>query len=81
MYYSTEEDEDAELEEDEFEGDEIIWRDGLTVTFEELELSGVFTFPYIMPAWTLALFWENFFKNVNIGLKTSNGIMAAVFGL
>ena len=36
MYYSTEEDEDAELEEDEFEGDEIIWRDGLTVTFEEL---------------------------------------------
>ncbi len=44
-------------------------------------VSGVFTFPYIMPAWTLALFWETFFKNVNIGLKTSNGIMASVFGV
>ncbi|MBQ9325026.1 MAG: iron ABC transporter permease [Clostridia bacterium] len=42
-------------------------------------ISGVFTFPYIMPSWTLALFWETFFKNVNIGLKTSNGIMASVF--
>lgn len=44
-------------------------------------VSSVFTFPYIMPSWTLALFWEAFFKNVNIGLKTSNGIMAAVFGI
>ena len=44
-------------------------------------ISAVFTFPYIMPSWTLALFWETFFKNVNIGLKTSNGIMAAVFGI
>ena len=44
-------------------------------------VSPVFTFPYIMPSWTLALFWETFFKNVNIGLKTSNGIMASVFGV
>ncbi len=44
-------------------------------------VSAVFTFPYIMPSWTLALFWETFFKNVNIGLKTSNGIMASVFGV
>lgn len=44
-------------------------------------VSAVFTFPYIMPSWTLALFWETFFKNVHIGLKTSNGIMAAVFGV
>ncbi len=44
-------------------------------------ISAVFTFPYIMPSWTLALFWENFFKNVNIGLKTSNGIMAGLFGI
>ncbi len=42
-------------------------------------VSAVFVFPYIMPSWTLALFWETFFKNVNIGLKTSNGIMASVF--
>ncbi len=44
-------------------------------------VSSVFVFPYIMPSWTLALFWETFFKNVNIGLKTSNGIMASVFGV
>lgn len=44
-------------------------------------ISGVFTFPYIMPAWTLALFWETFFKNVNIGPGTSNGIIASVFGI
>ena len=44
-------------------------------------VSAVFTFPYIMPAWTLALFWETFFKNVNIGPRTSNGIMASVFGI
>lgn len=44
-------------------------------------ISAVFVFPYIMPSWTLALFWQTFFKNVNIGLGTSNGIMAAVFGI
>lgn len=44
-------------------------------------VSAVFVFPYIMPSWTLALFWQTFFKNVNIGTGTSNGIMAAVFGL
>lgn len=30
-------------------------------------VSTVFVFPYIMPSWTLALFWQTFFKNVNIG--------------
>lgn len=44
-------------------------------------VSSVFVFPYIMPSWTLALFWQTFFKNVNIGTGTSNGILAAVFGL
>lgn len=44
-------------------------------------VSAVFVFPYIMPSWTLALFWQTFFKNVNIGTGTSNGIMAAVFGI
>ena len=44
-------------------------------------VSTVFVFPYIMPSWTLALFWQTFFKNVNIGTGTSNGIMAAVFGI
>ena len=44
-------------------------------------VSAVFVFPYIMPSWTLALFWQTFFKNVYIGTGTSNGIMAAVFGV
>ena len=44
-------------------------------------ISGVFVFPYIMPSWTLATFWQSFFKNTEIGLRTSNGIMASVFGV
>ena len=44
-------------------------------------ISGVFVFPYIMPSWTLATFWQTFFKNTEIGLGTSNGIMASVFGI
>lgn len=44
-------------------------------------ISSVFVFPYIMPSWTMALFWETFFKNVNVGPGTSNGIMASVFGI
>ena len=44
-------------------------------------ISTVFVFPYLMPAWTLATFWQTFFKNVNVGAGTSNGIMAAVFGV
>ncbi|NLC33617.1 MAG: iron ABC transporter permease [Clostridiales bacterium] len=44
-------------------------------------ISTVFVFPYIMPSWTLALFWQSFFKNVNVGTGTSNGIMASVFGI
>ena len=44
-------------------------------------ISSVFVFPYIMPAWTLATFWQTFFKNVNVGAGTSNGIMASVFGV
>ncbi len=30
-------------------------------------LSTVFVFPYIMPAWTLAMAWLNFFRNSRIG--------------
>ncbi|HOC80957.1 MAG TPA: iron ABC transporter permease, partial [Bacilli bacterium] len=29
-------------------------------------ISAVFIFPYIMPSWSIAMFWENFFKNTNI---------------
>lgn len=30
-------------------------------------VSSVFVFPYIMPSWTLATFWRNFWQNPNIG--------------
>ena len=29
-------------------------------------LSTIFVFPYIMPSWSIAMFWENFFKNSHI---------------
>ena len=29
-------------------------------------ISTVFVFPYIMPSWSIAMFWENFFKNSQI---------------
>ena len=29
-------------------------------------ISTVFIFPYIMPSWSIAMFWENFFKNSNV---------------
>ncbi len=29
-------------------------------------LSTIFVFPYIMPSWSIAMFWENFFKNTQI---------------
>ena len=33
-------------------------------------ISSVFVFPYIMPSWTLATFWQNFFQNPSIGTGT-----------
>lgn len=44
-------------------------------------ISAVFVFPYMMPSWTLALFWQTFFKSTATGLGTSNGLMASVFGI
>ena len=29
-------------------------------------ISTVFVFPYIMPSWSIAMFWENFFKNTKL---------------
>ena len=29
-------------------------------------ISSVFVFPYIMPSWSIAIFWENFFKNTQL---------------
>ena len=43
-------------------------------------ISTIFIFPYIMPSWTLALFWLNMFKNPQIGTG-SPGFLYAVTGL
>ena len=42
-------------------------------------LTKLFIFPYIMPAWTLALAWKNFFKSIEV--TGSNGIFTALTGL
>lgn len=42
-------------------------------------LTKLFIFPYIMPSWTLALAWKNFFKNVAVGGAT--GIFTAITGI
>jgi len=42
-------------------------------------LTKLFIFPYIMPSWTLALAWKNFFKNVEV--TGSNGIFHSFTGL
>lgn len=44
-------------------------------------ISTIFVFPYIMPSWSIAMFWENFFKNSNINagvgmLESLTGICA-----
>ena len=42
-------------------------------------ISTVFVFPYIMPAWTLAMAWLNFFRNSRIG--GAPGIFTVITGL
>lgn len=43
-------------------------------------LSAIFIFPYIMPQWTLAVVWQNLFDSAAV-TGTSNGLLAALFGL
>ena len=43
-------------------------------------ISSVFVFPYMMPAWTLALFWTNMFQNSKVG-GGNVGMIEAVFGI
>ncbi len=45
----------------------------------EAFISTVFIFPYIMPSWTLAMAWLNFFRNGLIG--GSPGLFTAVTGI
>ena len=43
-------------------------------------ISAVFLFPYIMPAWTLALFWVNLFQNSKVG-GGNVGMFESLFGI
>ncbi len=45
-------------------------------------ISLVFVFPYIMPSWSIAMFWENFFKNtINLsGAQAQMGMLQAMTG-
>ena len=49
---------------------DLLWKHGLTK---------LFIFPYIMPSWTLALAWRNFFKNAVVG--GAPGIFTALTGV
>ena len=42
-------------------------------------ISTVFVFPYIMPSWSMAMFWENFFKNTEI--NAGMGMLQSVTGV
>lgn len=43
-------------------------------------ISSVFVFPYMMPAWTLALFWTNMFQNSKVGGGIV-GMVESIFGI
>lgn len=43
-------------------------------------ISSVFVFPYMMPAWTLALFWTNMFQNSQVG-GGNVGMIESIFGV
>ena len=43
--------------------------------------SALLIFPYIMPSWTIALFWHNMFSNINVTGCSSNGILASLFNI
>ena len=43
-------------------------------------ISSVFVFPYMMPAWTLALFWTNMFQNSKVG-GGNTGMVESLFGV
>ncbi|MCI2069320.1 MAG: iron ABC transporter permease [Bacilli bacterium] len=44
-------------------------------------ISAVFIFPYIMPQWTLALFWKNFFISTECGKLGYVGELQALTGI
>ena len=43
-------------------------------------VSTVFVFPYIMPSWSIAMFWTNFFENTKLPLG-SKGLLESLTGI
>ena len=43
-------------------------------------ISTVFVFPYIMPSWSIAMFWTNFFKNTGLTASAGMGLLQAMTG-
>lgn len=43
-------------------------------------ISLVFIFPYVMPQWTLAIFWQNLWVNTGLSIMPHMGEMQALFG-
>ncbi|MCR5741706.1 MAG: iron ABC transporter permease [Gammaproteobacteria bacterium] len=44
-------------------------------------ISTVFVFPYIMPSWSIAMFWENFFKNSSVAAAPGIGLLQSLTGI
>lgn len=45
-------------------------------------ISTVFVFPYVMPSWSIAMFWENFFKNTSLSTATNQaGMLQLLTGI
>ena len=44
-------------------------------------ISTVFIFPYIMPSWSIAMFWENFFRNSAVAAAKGVGMLETFTGL
>ena len=44
-------------------------------------ISTVFIFPYIMPSWSLAIFWTDFFKNSQVESSAGIGLLESLTGI
>ena len=44
-------------------------------------ISTVFIFPYIMPSWSLAIFWSDFFKNSSVESSAGIGLLESLTGI
>ena len=44
-------------------------------------ISTVFVFPYIMPSWSIAMFWVNFFKNTRVAAAPGLGMLQSLTGI